>query len=223
MCRFRWLGIAVLCVGLLGLGGCDTEKLAADSTAELFGRAAPGIEQHWDYELVGKSFPASIIQLEGLLRVVPDNEVIGLSLVSAYIGYGTGWIEDRVEVADIEDDWEEADRLRGRALVMYTRAWDLSKHFLRNRDSGFDAALKGGDAGFPYIISDYHIPIMPTKDGKTDWQSGIRDALAPILARVPLYQRDLHGDLLLPLPCRSATTVCRRRATRRRPVRAACP
>ena len=137
-----WIG--VLGVGLLGLGGCDTEKLAADSTAELFGRAAPGIEQHWDYELIGKSFPASIIQLEGLLRIVPDNEVIGMSLIAAYVGYGTGWIEDRVEVADIEDHWEEADHLRKRALVMYNRAWDLSRHFLRNRDEGFDAALAGG-------------------------------------------------------------------------------
>ncbi len=37
----------------------------------------------------------------------------------------------------------------------------------------FTITLKSGDAGFPYIISDYHIPIMPTKDGKTDWASGI--------------------------------------------------
>ncbi len=144
MRRFGRLGTLVFVVGLFALAGCDTEKLAADSTAELFGRAAPGIEQHWDYELVGKSFPASIIQLEGLLRVVPDNETIGMSLVAAYIGYGTGWIEDRVEIADLEDEWEEADALRRRALVMYTRAWELSKHFLRNRDPGFDAALKGG-------------------------------------------------------------------------------
>jgi len=126
------------------LSACDTEKLAADSTAELFGRAAPGVEQHWDYVLVGKSFPASIIQLEGLLRVVPENEVIGLSLVAAYIGYGTGWIEDRVEIADIEDDWEEATHLRRRALVMYNRAWDLSQYFLRLRDPSFDEALAGG-------------------------------------------------------------------------------
>jgi hypothetical protein len=130
--------------GLLLVTACDTEKLAADSTAELFGRAAPGIEQHWDYELIGKSFPASIIQLEGLLRIVPDNEVIGLSLVAAYVGYGTGWIEDRVEIADIEDEWEEADYLRRRALTMYTRSWELSKHFLRNRDAGLDDAIKGG-------------------------------------------------------------------------------
>jgi hypothetical protein len=144
MLRFGRLGIVVFVSGLLALVGCDTEKLAADSTAELFGRAAPGVEQHWDYDLVGKSFPASIIQLEGLLRVVPDNETIGMSLVAAYIGYGTGWIEDRVEVADLEDEWEEADALRRRALVMYTRAWDLSRHFLRNRDPGLDAALAGG-------------------------------------------------------------------------------
>ncbi len=140
--------------GAVLLGACDTAKLAADSTAALFARAAPGVEQHWDYDVVGKSFPASIVQLEGLLHIVPDNEVIGLSLVAAYIGYGTGWIEDRVEVADIADDWEEADHLRQRALVMYTRGWELSKHFLRNRDAGFDAALEGGVDGLESWLSE---------------------------------------------------------------------
>jgi len=83
MGRLSGFGPAAFAAGLLLLSAGATEKLAADSTAELFGRAAPGVEQHWDYVLVGKSFPASIIQLEGLLRVVPENEVIGLSLVGA--------------------------------------------------------------------------------------------------------------------------------------------
>jgi len=35
--------------------------------------------------------------------------------------------------------------------------------------------LKGANADFPYICSDYHIPIMPAKDdGTADWQSGVR-------------------------------------------------
>jgi peptide/nickel transport system substrate-binding protein len=35
--------------------------------------------------------------------------------------------------------------------------------------------LTGGNADFPYIASDYHIPIMPAKDGGgVDWESGIR-------------------------------------------------
>jgi peptide/nickel transport system substrate-binding protein len=35
--------------------------------------------------------------------------------------------------------------------------------------------LSGGNADFPYIASDYHIPICPAKaDGTMDWQSGVR-------------------------------------------------
>lgn len=35
--------------------------------------------------------------------------------------------------------------------------------------------LNGGNADFPYIASDYHIPIMPAKEnGDADWESGIR-------------------------------------------------
>ena len=35
--------------------------------------------------------------------------------------------------------------------------------------------LESGNADFPYIASDYHIPIMPKKDdGSVDWESGVR-------------------------------------------------
>ena len=33
--------------------------------------------------------------------------------------------------------------------------------------------LREGNADFPYIASDYHIAIMPSKDGKVDWKSGV--------------------------------------------------
>ncbi|MEM7403918.1 MAG: ABC transporter substrate-binding protein [Pseudomonadota bacterium] len=33
--------------------------------------------------------------------------------------------------------------------------------------------LKEGNADFPFIMSDYHFPIMPSKDGKPDWQAGV--------------------------------------------------
>ena len=32
--------------------------------------------------------------------------------------------------------------------------------------------LEGGNADFPFVISDYHIAIVPSKDGVIDWQSG---------------------------------------------------
>ena len=34
--------------------------------------------------------------------------------------------------------------------------------------------LSAANADFPFYTSDYHIPIMPAKDGTVDWQSGIR-------------------------------------------------
>ncbi len=33
--------------------------------------------------------------------------------------------------------------------------------------------LKEGNADFPYIMSDYHIVMMPAKDGKVEWKSGV--------------------------------------------------
>ena len=35
-------------------------------------------------------------------------------------------------------------------------------------------SLDAGNADFPFLASDYHIPIMPAKDGDVDWQSGVR-------------------------------------------------
>lgn len=32
-------------------------------------------------------------------------------------------------------------------------------------------SLEAGNADFPFILTDYHIPVMPAKDGKMDWQS----------------------------------------------------
>src|SRR5262245_35107758 len=33
--------------------------------------------------------------------------------------------------------------------------------------------LDSGNADFPYVAADYHLPILPAKDGKANWQDGI--------------------------------------------------
>lgn len=66
-------------------------------------------------------------------------------------------------------------------------------------------ALSGANADFPYIVSDYHIPVMPAKaDGSADWQSGVRtgpyimDKWEPgvrgTAKRNPSYHRDTWFD-----------------------------
>ena len=33
--------------------------------------------------------------------------------------------------------------------------------------------LANGNADFPYIMNDYHIPVLPEKDGKIDWEAAV--------------------------------------------------
>ena len=134
----------LLVTSFLALGGCDITKITANGTSELFRRAAPGFEQHWDYELAGEAMPSNIMQMEGLLRVVPENEIIIMNAVRLYISYGYGWIEDRVEQLQAENDYAAAEEQMDRAKYMYLRARDLAKHYIALEHEGFDEAYAGG-------------------------------------------------------------------------------
>lgn len=138
--RFR-SALGVLCI--LALGGCDVAKFTAESTVGLFGRAAPAFESYWDYDLAGEAVPATIVQLEGILRIVPDNDSILAQLSQAYMGYAYGWVEADVEELEFEGEYEEADVQRARTRTMYLRALDLTRDRIRLRNPDVDAAVEG--------------------------------------------------------------------------------
>jgi len=139
----RRLRSAVAAVCIVVLGGCDVAKFTADSTAGLFTRAAPAFEAYWDYDLAGEAMPATIVQFEGILRVIPDNEAILSQLAQAYVAYAYGWIEADVEALEFEGDYEQADAQRRRTRTMYLRALDLTRHWIRLYNEDIDLAVKG--------------------------------------------------------------------------------
>ncbi len=137
----RSLGVAL---GFLVLVvACDTEKFAAESTAGLFSRAAPAFEEYWDYDLAGEAVPATIVQLEGILRVAPDNDALLSQLTQAYFGYAYGWVEVNVEALEFDGVYDEAEAQRRRAKIMYLRAKDLSMHRASLRQPGIYEASSG--------------------------------------------------------------------------------
>ena len=141
---FRRTHYRVVALGMLSaITACDTAQLTADSTSSLFQRAAPALEQYWDYDLAGEAVPATIVQFEGILRIVPDNEAILSQLTRVYAAYAYGWIEADVEELEFEGQYDEADELRDRARIMYLRAMDLARQWIRVRNPGIDDALKG--------------------------------------------------------------------------------
>jgi tetratricopeptide (TPR) repeat protein len=133
--------IVVLCI--VALGGCDMAKITADSTAGVFARAAPAFESYWDYDLAGEAVPATIVQLEGIARVVPDNDAILAQLSQAYVAYAYGWVEADVESLEFEGNYDEADVQRQRARTMYLRALDLTRHRIRLLNPDVDDAVRG--------------------------------------------------------------------------------
>ena len=62
---------------------------------------------------------------------------------------------------------------------------------------------EAGNADFPYIMSDYHLPVMPAKDDGVDWQSGVgtgafalesyEPGVRATMKRNPNYYKDGRG------------------------------
>jgi hypothetical protein len=142
--RRRRARVAVICALAL-TSGCDFTRIAANSSSWLIERAAPAFEQYWDYELAGEAAPGNLIQLEGMLRIIPENEIIVLQLMRAYVGYAYGWVEDSAEEFDLNGRADLAQRQHDRAKYLYMRARDLGLHLLALRADGMDEAR--GDIG----------------------------------------------------------------------------
>jgi hypothetical protein len=128
----------------LALAGCDMTKFTARSSAGLFERAAPAFDELADYEFAKQAAPASIMQLEGILRIEPEDPRLLLAAAQAWTSYAFGFVEDEAELAEQRGDLAGADRQRARARRMYLHARDLGRRWLSERASGAEQALSAG-------------------------------------------------------------------------------
>jgi TRAP transporter T-component len=139
--------IGRLCCPLFALAGllwgCSASKFAADTTAGFLSDAAPAARAYFDYETAGYGAANGLLQLEGLHHVSPNNERLTLLLAQAYVAYAFGWVMDRQEEEQFAGRYEQADREKQRAYLMYQRAHDLTLRLLHARDPEIDSFLFG--------------------------------------------------------------------------------
>ncbi len=121
-----------------------TTRFAATQTSAVLQRATRSLAEHWDVDLVGRGLPASILQLEGIYAVIPDDEEIGIEVIRAYGSYAWGWLEDDAEDALGRGDLEAQEAISLRARLLYLRGRNVGVHHMRRRHDGIDAALAGG-------------------------------------------------------------------------------
>jgi hypothetical protein len=125
---------ALVCSLALSLAGCNLNKMAADTTADVAKAGADGINGFWDYDIAGAAMPGVIMQSEALVAVSPDNPELLVGLAKTYVAYAYGWVQDEWEIADEKGQFERADRLEERVRLMYDRAAKLALRALRLRD-----------------------------------------------------------------------------------------
>lgn len=123
---------------------CDMTTFTAHSSAKLFRRASVAFDEQPDYEIARQAAPALILQLEGVLRVVPDDRDLLFSASKSWSSYAFAFIEDDMLAAEARGDLEEADRLRARARRIYLRARDLGLTLLEQMAPGARAAAQAG-------------------------------------------------------------------------------
>jgi hypothetical protein len=137
------MGLALLVFSLLS-SACDISAIIVKGAAKTTAKGSIALEGHWDYELATATMPNSIIQLEGMLVIVPDEPLIVTTLLRAYVGYTYAVVEDKAEIADVEGETDVADYHRERARYLYQRAKDLGIYLLALRADGMEEAMQGG-------------------------------------------------------------------------------
>jgi hypothetical protein len=82
------------------------------------------------------------VQVEGLLRVAPDDERLLLLATRGWASYAYAFVEDEKERAEFENDLERADRERARARAMYLDAKGFGLRLLRRLEPDFGTTLE---------------------------------------------------------------------------------
>jgi hypothetical protein len=92
---------------------------------------------------------------EGLLYFVPDYEPLLMGAIFSNVAYGAGWLLAEVHQAEIDGEFDKAEKLQARAGILFARALFYAKRMLRLRDDGFDDAMGTGVDNFQRWVDEH--------------------------------------------------------------------
>ncbi len=142
--------IIVVCGGWV-LGACSLDRMILDGTLESNRKAASTFDTLSDLEVAKLAAASSLVQLEGMQRLAPDNTDGLYLLVNGWASYGGAFIEDEWEQAyDRQDDDAEAAQAK-RAREAYERAIHFGTLLFEQKKPGFAQATKNYDAMKAYL------------------------------------------------------------------------
>jgi hypothetical protein len=146
------LGAAVLS---FFLAGCNLPALLIRGTVDSTREFSEERGSHFaDPETVGPVVATATVTNEGLTYFVPDYEPLLMSAVFSNVAYGVGWLQAEAQQAEVDGDFDKAEKLNARSAIYFARALHFAKRLLRVRDDNFDAAIGGGMDKFKIWVNE---------------------------------------------------------------------
>lgn len=121
------------------LGGCSLTKLTVGRTVIVYSQAGAALQREADLTLIEASVRGNLKTFEGMLEIVPENPTLLIMTSRAFSSYA-GFIEDKMEDAEIAGDTDTAAELRLRAIDYYGRSQRYALKVLSQSNKTFSEA-----------------------------------------------------------------------------------
>lgn len=143
-------------MGALALSstGC-VKSMLTNGQIEATRKASSSFDTIGDYELARSAAQAGLVQFEGMHSLAPENEDALFLLTKGWTGYGFGFIEDEMEIAQDLGDEDMADYQKKRARMAYDRAVFYGLQMLAKHADGFEQAKKSEPALAKWLAENF--------------------------------------------------------------------
>ncbi|UCE18624.1 MAG: hypothetical protein JSV84_17530 [Gemmatimonadota bacterium] len=119
-------------------------KMAANQTTAILVAAMPAYERETNLEFAEQAISGNLKLLEGLLETTPHNEDLILLASRNYTCYAFGFIEEKIDRADEEKNFERKEKLIENAVDFYRRGRKYGLQLIALSRKKFHLALEQG-------------------------------------------------------------------------------
>ena len=144
------LRLIVVALALLG-SGCSLERVLLDGQLAATRKASTSFDTLNDLEVAKIGAGSSLVQLEGMHVLAPDQKDALFLLLQGYTGFASVFVEDEWEQAVDRGDDDAETAAAERAKLNYDRAIGYGTELIEMSKPGFVAAQKNRDTIRAYL------------------------------------------------------------------------
>jgi predicted anti-sigma-YlaC factor YlaD len=156
--RHLSIALAFLALGFV-TAGCSLKRMAVNSVANSIASGGDVFSRDDDPELIRAAIPFGLKTMESLLEVVPDNRNLLLAACQGYTQYAYAFVQLDADLIE-PTSYEEATRLRDRALKLFVRGRNFGLRALELKHKGITRMLQSRPDSAARLLGAKEVPMI---------------------------------------------------------------